>query len=1196
MTLNRINYLKISLCLIALISTMTSEIYAQELPIEHYTALDDIDPLPESPVLTSYQDSLGYLWIANYGFGLLRYDSQMMEKYPGLGNSLGLNVFALEEGPHGRLWVLSNDKGLVVSEQSLSSYKTGASVEFTDSLGAVPLYKGRIELFGSPLTKDLQGAVWLGTSQEGIIRYQSNGPAVIVADTLPTVLRGDSTYAPVRAMITRQDGSVWASLVNDSLLVFKGKERTMEKQVAPCIDIMELFEDSGESLWAGCSEGNIWRLDDETRTWNEEKPAGAMQAYITGIAEVAPGIIWATTLGKGVFELNVGTGETRDYTRQNGFIDSNAWDVTTDREGNTWVSQNTGLSKLGMNQAAFRTYTSRSYTGERPALVGAEALATEPDIAWPLASGDTLQVLAAATSGGLSLIGADGTVEHLTVEDGLTSNLLLDVCQDAVGRLWMTTRAGIDILTTDKPAPDLPNFAQDRRLTLFGEEATLTSYRIGMASECGSPPQNMDSGEDSFEDEAVVCFVKAQRPAVACWAANRWLFFDVGSGIPNESFATLAWDAYGHLYAGASYSGLYRSTVPLSYATPDTLVGSSETVAPFVTQPVFERVFSTEGEPLANTGITKILSVGQSVWVQPLDANTLIIEGFEPRITGKVDLSGLNEFPNTLVYSPLTNTVWLSTDEGIIEVDTSATFTGRHANQFDGLLYHTASGPPALSVGSGGMIYHSSTAGITQYQPSRDRQNRIPPRLDFRSIKYSEDNAGSNELEITYAALSYTSERQVRYRTRLLGYNDNWSEPTSETRARYTNLSAFALPRTYTFEVLASNNDGVWTEVPLAHEVRAEPAWWMKWWALTLYSGVFLTLVFVSDRLQRKRLIEQEREKARERELEQARETERAYTQLEKSHQELKRTQDQLIQQEKLASLGQLTAGIAHEIKNPLNFVNNFSEVSVELIEEVREELSAVSDQPSAVSTKQTADGKREKAEVKREMANDGTEAEDVKGEAEVSDMSYTLEILSDIEANLRKIHEHGTRADGIVKSMLQHSRGGSGKMEPTDVNALIKEYVNLAFHGMRAGKDPMNVDIELELDENVGEVPLVAEDFSRVILNLCNNAFDAMREKLLNKDLTGFENLSGLEIYQPKLTVRTLQTKNGIALEIEDNGPGIPDEIKDKILQPFFTTKKGTEGTGLGLSISQDIVKAHGGRMEVKSVPESGSLFKITL
>lgn len=219
----------------------------------------------------------------------------------------------------------------------------------------------------------------------------------------------------------------------------------------------------------------------------------------------------------------------------------------------------------------------------------------------------------------------------------------------------------------------------------------------------------------------------------------------------------------------------------------------------------------------------------------------------------------------------MTHTVWLSTGEGITEVDTTGVPTGRRADQFDGLLYHTASGPAALRLDTNGMIYHSSTAGVTRYQSSLDRQNTIPPRLDFRSIKYSEDNAGSNELEISYAALSYTSERQVRYRTRLRGYDDTWSEPTSETRARYTNLSAFALPRTYTFEVQAANNHGVWTETPLTHEVRVQPAWWIKWWALAIYSGFFLALVAGGDRLQRKRLIKKEREKARARELEQAR-------------------------------------------------------------------------------------------------------------------------------------------------------------------------------------------------------------------------------------------------------------------------------------------------------------------------------------
>ena len=303
---------------------------------------------------------------------------------------------------------------------------------------------------------------------------------------------------------------------------------------------------------------------------------------------------------------------------------------------------------------------------------------------------------------------------------------------------------------------------------------------------------------------------------------------------------------------------------------------------------------------------------------------------------------------------------------------------------------------------------------------------------------------------------------------------------------------------------------------------------------------------------------------------------------VEEALKELKSTQAQLIQQEKLASLGQLTAGIAHEIKNPLNFVNNFSEVSVELIEEAREEVRRVTEVggpgTEEISLRQPA----ESGEAERSRG--------VSDEAKDETTSLLLEILDDIEANLRKIHEHGSRADSIVKSMLQHSRGGDGKMEPSPINPLIKEYVNLAFHGMRAGKEPINVDIDLHLDESIGEIPLIAEDFSRVILNLCNNAFDAMRSKLTEDGGQGPGNPNdqapNSKRYSPKLTVRTKSDSGKVILEIEDNGPGIPDEIKDKIMQPFFTTKKGTQGTGLGLSITNDIVKAHGGSMEIHSQP----------
>nr|MBI1232470.1 GHKL domain-containing protein [Cytophagales bacterium] len=278
-----------------------------------------------------------------------------------------------------------------------------------------------------------------------------------------------------------------------------------------------------------------------------------------------------------------------------------------------------------------------------------------------------------------------------------------------------------------------------------------------------------------------------------------------------------------------------------------------------------------------------------------------------------------------------------------------------------------------------------------------------------------------------------------------------------------------------------------------------------------------------------------------------------AKAEVESAMTELKATQSQLVQQEKLASLGQLTAGIAHEIKNPLNFVNNFSEVSMELIEEALEEIAQIEDNEHATES---------------------------------------AEILSDVKSNLKKIHEHGPRANGIVTSMLQHSRGGSGKKEPTDLNALIKEYVNLSFHGMRAGKNPINVDIVLDLDPGIKEVSLIKEDFTRVIINLCNNAFDAMRMKTLQ----GVETLGRLAAYQPILTVRTKAEDGKVQIEIIDNGPGIPDEIKEKILQPFFTTKKGTEGTGLGLSITHDIVKAHGGKLNINSQQDLETSFTIEL
>jgi len=272
---------------------------------------------------------------------------------------------------------------------------------------------------------------------------------------------------------------------------------------------------------------------------------------------------------------------------------------------------------------------------------------------------------------------------------------------------------------------------------------------------------------------------------------------------------------------------------------------------------------------------------------------------------------------------------------------------------------------------------------------------------------------------------------------------------------------------------------------------------------------------------------------------------------LKQSLEDLKSMQSQLIQSEKLASLGQLAAGIAHEIKNPLNFVNNFSELNLELIEEINVEIEKL---PSSV----------EKQEI--------------------------ISLLEDVIANQKKIHQHGTRADSIVKSMLLHSRGGNGLKEPTDINAMLKEYINLSFHAMRASKKAINVSLNFKLDSSLKKPSVIMEDISRAILNLSNNAFDAMYERIKDK--------SASEHYEPKLTIRTYEDSQHIVIEIEDNGLGIPEELKDKILMPFFTTKRGTEGTGLGLSITNDIIKSHGGSLQIESESGKNSFtrFKINL
>ncbi len=263
----------------------------------------------------------------------------------------------------------------------------------------------------------------------------------------------------------------------------------------------------------------------------------------------------------------------------------------------------------------------------------------------------------------------------------------------------------------------------------------------------------------------------------------------------------------------------------------------------------------------------------------------------------------------------------------------------------------------------------------------------------------------------------------------------------------------------------------------------------------------------------------------------------------------LKATQDQLVQREKMASLGELTAGVAHEIQNPLNFVNNFSELCVEMAEELKERLAAV---PVPGADREELDA-----------------------------------LVTDLLQNQKKIHHHGSRADAIVKSMLMHSQRSTGQRELVNINALADEYLRLTYHGIRAKDKNFMVALHTSFDENAGAVSVVPQEIGRVLINLFNNAFYAVQEK--KRQCNG--------AFEPNVTVTTKEIAGRIEVSVNDNGTGIPEEALDKIFQPFFTTKPTGQGTGLGLSLSYDIVtKGHGGELLVATKPGEGTRFTMAL
>ena len=505
---------------------------------------------------------------------------------------------------------------------------------------------------------------------------------------------------------------------------------------------------------------------------------------------------------------------------------------------------------------------------------------------------------------------------------------------------------------------------------------------------------------------------------------------------------------------------------------------------------------------------------------------------FAKKGTYAYEITGLN--------SDREGKIWLCTTNGILQFDPVTEKLkhfgferGLQGNNFDGAVNYK---------GPSGKIYFGGNGGVNIFDPALIKTNPYPPamiftglKLDGKSIIPGKITAIEKQIfvadkitvtpdvltiSIDFAAIHFAGENSNQFQYKLKGFDKDWREGGNTGNATYTNLS----PGKYTLYIRGSNWDNVWSDGKKSIDIIVLPPWWRTNAAYAFYILAFITLLFGINKIQRKRVIAKEREKTRDKELAQAKEIEKAYH-------ELKTTQAQLIQSEKMASLGELTAGIAHEIQNPLNFVTNFSEINSELIDEAKQEID--------------------------------------KG-----NINEVKIILNDLKDNEQKINHHGKRADGIVKGMLQHSRSSSGQKELTDINALADEYLRLAYHGMRAKDKSFYATTKTDFDNSIGNINVVPQDIGRVVLNLINNAFYAVDEK----------KKQNVDDYEPMVAVSTKRLNEKIEIGVKDNGNGIPQKVLDKIFQPFFTTKPTGQGTGLGLSLAYDIVKAHGGEITVNT------------
>ena len=1040
--------------------------------------------LDASDITNIFQDSKGRIWVHGNveTVFVIDFDAKLIHE---ITNSLiGSNRHGMMEADDGTFWFAPLRDGFRILDFEAKTIKR-FGVE-----------QGLLDYFNITPFQDKGGLMWLSTNQGVNIIDLEAGKNIQF--TKKDGLLG--TF--VGSFYQNDTGEIWISSPGGVNIVNSDKSEisylTKDNGFRDFLSNSYVFRDSQGIYWLGTSDGLLFSYDEKAGLINRFELNHAQSNWVYDLIEDEQGDIWASIAQGGLFKINVNSGRPGNFQSDSGLGNDNFWATLVASDDKIWIGTHGGID----------VYDPKSQTVRH--IGTAQGLINERNT--NLLEDKKGRIWAGGNTSGLSIIEPkSGTIKKLSSDEGLPFNLITNIIEGDNGQMWLGTEGGgILNIDLDKSVyrslvmkDSAENVTWVDRLILSDEgDLWLASREYGMSLiDTKEATRRKLTTANGLVSDHVSSSAKDEN-------GNIWVMTDIGAQLIDPINHTLTTFTRSEgLSANDGYEIICNKN--------KVFLGTSNGLT--IIEP-----FSGMADDKVHWNV-KTLGKEQGLTYVDFAQNSFSFDK-DDRLWGGAGLIGseslfvMDEIKEDSTAYPTYITALNIFDKPQVFADREK--IKEKTSNIDTLWVRDNNTFSILNESAKDSIYLSHNE--IKWESVQGPYN-MPVGL---TLEYTQ-----NYLSFTYNGAQFNNPDKVVYRYILEGIDKNWSPITDKiTSENYRDLP----PGNYNFMVASKGFNGIWSK-PAELKFTILPPWWQTWWAYSIFVALFLGLGLVILHYRSKWLKKENR-------ILEERVNERT-TELKKTINELENTQSQLIQSEKMASLGELTAGIAHEIQNPMNFINNFSEVTIELVDEMCEEL--------------------EKGEV--------NEAKD---------------ISKDIIQNLEKITHHGKRASSIVKGMLEHSRNSSGQKEFIDINVLADEYLRLAYHGLRAKDKSFNADFKTDFDETLPKVEIIPQDLGRVVLNIINNAFFAV---------TSIPEEERTEAYKPLVTVSTKNLGDQVLISIKDNGPGIPKEIKDKIFQPFFTTKPTGKGTGLGLSLAYDIVTTgHGGAIELNTEPGKGTEFVI--